>query len=56
MMSVEQSVEWELVKETKVLGENIPPVEICPLKILCNLTWNQTWAANAKAGGQLLEL
>jgi hypothetical protein len=24
MMSVEQSVEWELVGETEVLGENLP--------------------------------
>jgi hypothetical protein len=24
MMSVEQSVEWELAGETKVLGENLP--------------------------------
>jgi hypothetical protein len=24
MMTVEQSVEWELTKETEVLGENLP--------------------------------
>jgi hypothetical protein len=24
MMSVEQSVEWELAEETEVLGENLP--------------------------------
>jgi hypothetical protein len=25
MMSVEQSVEWELAGETKALGEHLPP-------------------------------
>jgi hypothetical protein len=28
MMSVEQSVEWELARETEVLGENLPNVTL----------------------------
>jgi hypothetical protein len=28
MMSVEQSVEWELAGETEVLGENLPSVTL----------------------------
>jgi hypothetical protein len=30
MMNVEQSVEWELARETEVLGENLP---LCPSQI-----------------------
>jgi hypothetical protein len=32
-MNVEQSVELELAVETEVLGENLPPVPICPPQI-----------------------
>jgi hypothetical protein len=32
MMSVEQSVNWELAGETEVLGENLPVV-LCPLEL-----------------------
>jgi hypothetical protein len=32
MMSVEQSVEWELAGETEVLGENLPQCHFVPLK------------------------
>jgi hypothetical protein len=45
MMSVEQSVEWELAGETEVLGENLPPVPLCPPQIQHNLTWARTQGA-----------
>jgi hypothetical protein len=43
MMSVELSVGWELVRETEVLGENVP--HCCPQQIPCDLTWARTRAA-----------
>jgi hypothetical protein len=37
MMSVEQSVEWELAGETEVLGENLPQCHFVPQK--SHMTW-----------------
>jgi hypothetical protein len=37
MMSVEQSVEWELAGETEVLAENLPQFSLCPPRILYDL-------------------
>jgi hypothetical protein len=37
MMSVEQSVEWELAGETEVLGENLPHCTFVDHK--CHMTW-----------------
>jgi hypothetical protein len=37
MMSVEQSVEWELVGETEVLGENLPQCHFVHHK--SHMTW-----------------
>jgi hypothetical protein len=39
MMSVEQSVEWELVTETKVLGENLPQCHFVHHK--SHMTWHE---------------
>jgi hypothetical protein len=38
MMSVEQSVEWELTGETEVLGENLPQCHFVHHK--SHITWN----------------
>jgi hypothetical protein len=38
MMSVEQSVEWELARETEVLGENLPQCHIVHHKF--HMTWS----------------
>jgi hypothetical protein len=44
MMSVEQSVEWELAGETEAPGEYLPQY-ICPPQIPHDLTWARTRAA-----------
>jgi hypothetical protein len=44
MISVEQSVEWELAGEAEVLGENLP-VSLCPPQIPHDLTGARTRAA-----------
>jgi hypothetical protein len=38
MMSVEQSMEWELAGETEVLGENLPPCHFLHHKF--HMTWS----------------
>jgi hypothetical protein len=40
MMSVEQSVEWELAEETEVLAEKPVPVPLCPPQIPHDLDSN----------------
>jgi hypothetical protein len=42
MMSVEQSVEWELARETEVLGENLPQCHFVQHK--SHMTWARTRA------------
>jgi hypothetical protein len=39
MMSVEQSVEWELAGETEVLGENLPQCHFVHHK--SHMTWTR---------------
>jgi hypothetical protein len=51
MMIVEQSVECELAGETEVLGENLPPVPLCPPQISHDLTWARTQPAAVEASG-----
>jgi hypothetical protein len=53
MLSVEQSVEWELVGETEVLGENLPTVPLCPTQIPHDLTWARTWDTAAVGSRRL---
>jgi hypothetical protein len=40
LMNVEQSVEWELARETEVLGEDSVPVPLCPSQIPHDLDSN----------------
>jgi hypothetical protein len=51
MMSVEQSVEWELAGETEVLGENLPQYHFVHHK--SHMTWPGTEAGPPRweAGG-----
>jgi hypothetical protein len=35
----------QLAEETKVFGENLPTVPLCPLKIPHHLTWDRTRVA-----------
>jgi hypothetical protein len=44
-MIVEQSVEWELVGQTEVLGKNLPLCLFVHKKIPHDLTWARTRAA-----------
>jgi hypothetical protein len=43
VMSVEQAVEWELLGETEVLGENLPHCHFVHQK--SHMTWARTRAA-----------
>jgi hypothetical protein len=52
MMSVEQSVEWKLAREIEVHGENLPPVPLCPPRILHDVTRARSRAA--AVGGRRL--
>lgn len=42
---MEKLVEWELGKETELLGKKSAPFPLDPLQILYELTWDQTRAA-----------
>jgi hypothetical protein len=33
LINIEQLANWELAEETEVLGENLPPVPLCPPQI-----------------------
>jgi hypothetical protein len=48
MMSVEQSVEWELAGETEVLGENLPQCHF----VHHNLTWPDLGSNPSRHGGK----
>jgi hypothetical protein len=49
-MSVEQLVEGEMSGDTEVLGENLPPMPLCPPQIPHDLTWARTRAAAMVVG------
>jgi hypothetical protein len=46
-MSVEQSMEWELTRKTKVLGENLPRATLSTT----NPTWPDLWSNPGRRGG-----
>jgi hypothetical protein len=52
MMILKQSAEWELAGETEVLGENLPPVPLCPPQIPHDVTQAKT--RNAAMGSRQL--
>jgi hypothetical protein len=56
MMSVEQSVEWELIMMTEVLGEKPAPVPLFPTKIPHNLTRARKQAAAVRSRRLTAEL
>jgi hypothetical protein len=45
MVIVEKLVEWRLVGETEVLGENLPQRHFCPSQ-------NPTWTKPGRRGGK----
>jgi hypothetical protein len=46
--------EWELVEETEVLAENLPPMPLCRPQIPHDLTWEQTLGQGAMVESQQL--